>query len=449
MASRGKFIGGIQVGVSMGTKQLKKDIKTNRGALKQFTNAAKVATKAIAGIGAAGAAAFGLMVKSQFKAVDSLGKVADKLGATTEALAGLRHAAELTGVSSNTLDMAMQRMTRRVSEAAVGTGEAQAAIKELGLDAAKLNRLSLDEKMSKFADAFGNVGSSSDRLRLAFKLFDSEGAALVNTLKLGSKGLADAAKESDELGLAISRIEVAQIEAANDATNRMKKAFTGIARTVAVQLAPAIAGVADDIREVVAGMAILTGEGKAQSFSRGPNDGARSIFREASGTGQRGKFERAGAAGVGAFASGVGALRKFGGRQDVRSATGASAISRAREKGQAALGSAGGFASSVGGGAKGLLDKIFAPIIQRSKMLIATTSDAKKPVEVIAKKDGPTGSVAFAQSGSAESFRQQARIRRQQENNNLEKKRTNDIAKIREALTKAPLVIGEANLGGA
>jgi TP901 family phage tail tape measure protein len=59
------------------------------------------------------------------------------------------------------------------------------------------------------------------------------------------------------------------------------------------------------------------------------------------------------------------------------------------------------------------------------------------------------GDVAFAQSGSAESFRQQARIRRQAEGNKMEKTRTKDIAKIREALTRAPLVVGEANFGGS
>ena len=59
------------------------------------------------------------------------------------------------------------------------------------------------------------------------------------------------------------------------------------------------------------------------------------------------------------------------------------------------------------------------------------------------------GDVAFAQSGSAESFRQQARIRRQAEGNKMEKTRTKDLAKIREALTRAPLVVGEANFGGS
>ena len=82
--------------------------------------------------------------------------------------------------------MAMQRFTRRAAEAAQGTGEAKGAIRELGLDAQKLQKLPLDDQMKVLADAFGNVQNESDKLRIAFKLFDSEGAALVNTLALGS-----------------------------------------------------------------------------------------------------------------------------------------------------------------------------------------------------------------------------------------------------------------------
>ena len=58
-------------------------------------------------VGAVGAAGFGALIKSSINAGDELAKTADKLGVTTQALAGLRHAAELTGVSTGTMDMAL------------------------------------------------------------------------------------------------------------------------------------------------------------------------------------------------------------------------------------------------------------------------------------------------------------------------------------------------------
>ena len=188
--------------------------------------------------GLAGAAGIGAMIKSSFDLNDKLAKTSDRLGLTTGALAGLRHAAELSGAGADTLDMALQRMTRRIAEAATGSGEAVSALKELGLSAQELNTLPTDEKFKRIAEAMGNVKGESNKVRLAFKLFDSEGVKLVNTLAMGSAGLNDAAQEAKDLGIAISRIDAAKIEAANDAFYRAQQAIKGIGNTLAVELAP-------------------------------------------------------------------------------------------------------------------------------------------------------------------------------------------------------------------
>jgi len=197
---------------------------------------------------AATAAATVLTVKSM-RAADQLAKTADKIGATTEALASLQLAGELTGVSVETMNMALQRMTRRVSEAAIGTGEAKGALLELGIDAQKLEQLPLDQQMGIVADAMKDVGSQADRVRIAMKLFDSEGVALVNTLARGSDGLAELAREADLLGLAMSRADTAKIEAANDAITQAQGVFVGLGNQLAVEFSPIIAAVATDFRQ--------------------------------------------------------------------------------------------------------------------------------------------------------------------------------------------------------
>ncbi len=50
-----------------------------------------------------------------------------------EALQELRFAAKASGVEQQTLDMALQRFTRRTAEAAQGTGEAKDALAQLGM----------------------------------------------------------------------------------------------------------------------------------------------------------------------------------------------------------------------------------------------------------------------------------------------------------------------------
>jgi len=193
---------------------------------------------AIAGL--VGSAGFGLLVKTSLDSVDALAKTSDKLGITTEGLAGMRLAAELSGVASNTLDMALQRMVRRLSEAAAGTGEAKDAIKELGLDAQQLAAMAPDEAFQKIAGAMENVTDQSDKVRISFKLFDSEGVALVNTLALGEDGLRAVAVEADALGLSVSRIDAAKIEAANDSFTRLGGVTKGLGNAIAANVSPYI-----------------------------------------------------------------------------------------------------------------------------------------------------------------------------------------------------------------
>ena len=191
-------------------------------------------------VGVAGAAGFGLLVRSSLNATDSLAKTASKIGTTTEALSGLRFAAEITGVATTTMDMALQRFTRRTAEAAKGTGEAKGAIRELGINAQELNRMPLDKRMLVLADAFSNVQSESDRLRLAFKLFDSEGAALVNTLSLGREGLADLLGEAEALGVVMSSDAAEGVEDAVDSLTKLKAISKGLRDQFVAALAPAV-----------------------------------------------------------------------------------------------------------------------------------------------------------------------------------------------------------------
>jgi len=200
-------------------------------------------------LGAVGTAGFGALIKSSINAGDELAKTADKLGVTTTALAGLRHAAELTGVSTGTMDMALQRFTRRAAEAAQGTGEAKGALQELGINAADLVKLPLDQQMSVVANSMAGVEKQSDKVRLAMKLFDSEGVALVNTLGGGSEALEKMTSEAEDLGITLSRTDTAQMEAANDALTRLKAVFTGLTNQLALAFAPIITFVADGFRQ--------------------------------------------------------------------------------------------------------------------------------------------------------------------------------------------------------
>jgi hypothetical protein len=209
----------------------------------------KVAGAAAAAATAAASVAIASGIREQLAAVDSLAKSADRLGLTTEALAGLQHGAKLAGVEVGTLEMAMQRMTRRVAEAAQGQGSALSALAELNLDAERLNQLAPDAALRRIADAMSDVQGEGDRVRLAFKLFDSEGVGLLNLIEDGADGIREASAEARELGLTMSRDTAAGIEAANDASERFEAAWRGITRQLAAAAAPLMEGLAELVVE--------------------------------------------------------------------------------------------------------------------------------------------------------------------------------------------------------
>ena len=177
-------------------------------------------------------------IKRTADELDRLAKVASKIGTTTEELSKLRFAAEQTGVSANTLDTALQRMVRRVGEAAQGTGEAANALQELGLDAQQLAAMAPEEQFKLIADAMGDIPTQTDKVRLAFKLFDSEGVALVNTLAGGSEALNNFGRELESLGGVIDSEAAAAAEKFNDDLKKMQIQFDALSVALGSKLIP-------------------------------------------------------------------------------------------------------------------------------------------------------------------------------------------------------------------
>lgn len=209
-------------------------------------------SRALAPLAAAvGGVGLGMLTRSAMQSTDALAKTADMLGLTTQGLAGLHHAAGLAGMSTQQMDMSLQRMTRRLAEAAQGTGAAQDAIKELGLDAQQLARMQPDEALRMIADAMDGIDGQSDKVRIAFKLFDSEGVKMVNALRGGAGALDAASDEAERFGLAISRADAAKIEQANDAIFRMRQAMRGLGTQMAIALSPHITAAANAFAEMV------------------------------------------------------------------------------------------------------------------------------------------------------------------------------------------------------
>ena len=196
---------------------------------------------AIVAVGAAAAAAVAgsfRMTQGMAETEDAAGKMSTRLGLSVEALTRMQHVSELTGVAVTNMNTALQRQTRRVAEAAQGTGEAAAAIAELGLDAQVLAKLAPDQQFLKIAQAMEQVDAQGDRVRLAMRLWDTEGVALVQTIDAGSEAIAAMMAEADLLGVTITGETAAAAAEFNNELLRLGNVTEGIVRLFTNELKP-------------------------------------------------------------------------------------------------------------------------------------------------------------------------------------------------------------------
>ncbi len=241
----------------MGNNVIEFTLKTDDKATKKFKafantmkntaiNVAKFATVAAAGITATVA-----FTKVIANAQDKAGKFAFKIGKSVENLTKYQFAADLSGIKTETFNMAIQRMERRLGEAAQGTGEALSTLRDLGIEAKTFADLPLDTQLETLADRFSNMESGTLALKTAFKLFDSEGVAMLQLLKKGTPAMREMADEAGRLGLIVSSQTAANSEAFNDSLTRLTGSLAGVSRGIGNELMPMMTGLADSLTDLV------------------------------------------------------------------------------------------------------------------------------------------------------------------------------------------------------
>lgn len=200
---------------------------------------------------AAGLTAFLAITKKAIEVNDELGKFATRLGIASDELRVLQIAADLSGQKINALTVGLQRMVRRVAEAAIGIGEAKDAIVDLGLDAKELSLLAPDEAFRALAVAMETIPTQGERIRLAFKLLDTEGVGLVNTMKLlQSEGFAEVEQSARDMNAVLTDFDTAQFEAAQDEISLIALAFEGLTNTLVIDTLPALGLMSGFVQQV-------------------------------------------------------------------------------------------------------------------------------------------------------------------------------------------------------
>lgn len=225
-----------------------KSAKKSSKAFDDFASGAGISFRSIAtyaGLAAAAVVAGGAaMVKHQIDVADATGKAAAKLGATTEALSALAFQAEITAdMSLDTFGMALNMMSRNLSDAAQGAGDARFAIMDLGLDARRLAQMKPEEAIKAIADQLDKVPNKMDKLRIANDIFRNSN--MVNVLRGGAGAMREFYTEAEKAGKIVHDETAKAAAEFNDNVMRLKHNLQGMAASIMQEVVPALVRMTD------------------------------------------------------------------------------------------------------------------------------------------------------------------------------------------------------------
>jgi hypothetical protein len=253
-ATGGRQVKAVLEGVGEAGKRgfgrLSREMEAANARLAAFARRARVAMAAAIAAIAAGATA---MIRSGLQGVDAQAKLAASLDTTVSSLQVLERAGELAGVSMSGIEQATKDLTRRLSQAASGSGPAADALDRLGLSVTDLMDLELDARIGTINAAIAQFVPAAERAAVAGQLFGEEGAIAMG--RIDSATLRQATQDVQDFGVVVSDQDAAQIERTNDAISRMGLIWRGLSNQLAVAVAPALEAVAD----AMAGVARSTG----------------------------------------------------------------------------------------------------------------------------------------------------------------------------------------------
>jgi hypothetical protein len=157
---------------------------------------------------------------------DEMGKAAQKVGTTTEALSGLKYAGDLADVTFEQLQTGLAKLAKNAEDFRDGSKSAVEAFAKIGIDPSKFNDTT--ELFSAVADGLNKIESGSRKAAIAQELFGKSGAQLIPLLNAGSDGLKQAAEEAERFGQIISTDAAQAAEEFNDNLTRIGKAVDGL-----------------------------------------------------------------------------------------------------------------------------------------------------------------------------------------------------------------------------
>jgi len=241
----------LKKGIKGAQLQIKKTSKELRKSVNQFGKWAAAASVAAAAVGVA-------LVKTNMAAIRETKNLADAANMNVAAFEQNAFAAEQAGVSTEKYGDILKDVNDRIGDFVTSGAGAMVDFFEqiapkVGVTIDQFQKLSGQDALQLYVSSIEKANVSQAEMTFFMEAIAGDASRLIPLLKDGGKAMKTQAERARELGIGLSQIDVAQVEAAN-------KALDASAGLIDAQLKKAVVAVAPYITTISTELAIAGAE---------------------------------------------------------------------------------------------------------------------------------------------------------------------------------------------
>lgn len=228
-------------------------------ALEAFTGLAKGGASAagvLAGGLVAAATAATTLTLSAGRQVETIDHLSQKTGIAIQTIQRWSVVMAENDFQAESLTASMRTLSKFVTDARNPASDAASTFEEMGIALTQLG--STEDVIRAVADKFAAMPDGVDKSRLAVTLFGKAGLDLIPVLNRGAAAFDASAAASERFGVVLTTQQIAALEAADDASDRLSVALQGLHHQLAATFAPAVASGINAVTEAVASLTRIT-----------------------------------------------------------------------------------------------------------------------------------------------------------------------------------------------
>lgn len=225
-------------------------IQSAKSGLNSLSTAAGSVTSVLGGLGLAlGTGTLIAAIKNTADFADEMGKAAQKVGTTTEALSGLKYAGDLADVSFEQLQVGLGKLAKSAEDFRDGSKSAVDAFTKIGVDPTKYKDTA--DLFSAVVDRLSKMEDGARKTAIAQEVLGKSGKELIPLINGGAEGLKAAAEEAKRFGIIVTNEAAKAAEEFNDNITRLNTAFDGLKISIGNSALPAVASLTQEFVDLI------------------------------------------------------------------------------------------------------------------------------------------------------------------------------------------------------